>query len=117
MITYTWEILSLTKQYYAPLDLENVVVSVEWKKIGTNEDGRSVEYVCHTDVPPPTTAEGFTDLDDLTEEQVIEWVVSRIDPGAMSAIDAFIESQFHTHAATQTIPWEKKSKKTKKKAK
>lgn len=117
MITYTWDILSLTKKDFPNLDLKDVVVEVVWKKTGKNEAGDTYEYQCHSSVAPPTQAEGFKDLDDLTEEQIVEWVVANIHPDAMRSIDEAIEKAL-TEPAVEgvVVPWLKKAptKKSKK---
>lgn len=111
-ITYTWDILSLTKKDFPALGLTDVVVAVEWKKTGTNESGKTFDYVCLTSVAPPTQAEGFKDLDDLTEEEVIAWVVAGIDPDSMRAIDEHITRQLTEDPVKEVVvPWVKKAQK------
>jgi hypothetical protein len=119
MIKYTWDIVSLTKRDYPNLDLKDVVVSVQWKRIGTNEKGASYEYLCESPVPPPADATNFKDLDDVTEEEVVEWVVTNLDPNALSVMDELIAVKLAeaSLSAEVVVPWVKKPKKAKKKGK
>lgn len=112
MITYTWDILSLTKKDFPALGLTDVVVEVEWKKTGKNEAGDTFEYVCQSAVAPPTQAEGFKDLDDLTEEELVEWVKAGIHPDSMRSIDEHIEKALTEPVAEGVVvPWLKKAPK------
>lgn len=116
MIKYTWDIVSLTKRDYP--EVKDVVVQVNWIRTGTDEFGNSFDYVCESPVPPPVDFSNFKDLDDLTEEEVIEWVVSSLDPDAIRNMDAFIaEKLAAVNSTTTVVPWVKKPKKAKKKGK
>lgn len=117
MIKYTWDIVSLTKRDYPTV--KDVVVQVNWIRTGTDELGNSFDYVCESPVPPPADLSNFKDLDDLTEEEVIAWVVSGLDPEAIRAMDAFIAEKLGAMNSTITVvPWVKKEpKKSKKKGK
>jgi hypothetical protein len=117
MIKYTWDIISLTKRDYP--EVKDVVVQVNWIRTGTDEHGNSFDYQCESPVPPPADLSNFKDLDDLTEEEVIEWVVSGLDPEAIRNMDAFIADKLAAvNSTTTVVPWVKKpTKKAKKKGK
>lgn len=117
MITYTWDILSLTKKDFPELNLTNVVISVEWKKTGVDEEGNEASFIGSTAVPPPADASNFSDLDDLTEDQVVQWIVANLNN--MTFVDAKIAQDIiDSKVKIETIPWTKpKSKKAKKKVK
>lgn len=120
MIAYTWNIVSLAKRDFPELNLSNVVVSVTWKKTGTDESGRSYSYVCESPVHPPINSSKFIDLDDISEEQLIEWAMTSLDDSAISAIDTIIEREIEKMELppVEVVPWEKpKAKKAKKKSK
>ena len=119
MTKYTWDILSLTKRDYPNLDLKDVVVSVQWKRIGTDEAGRTYEYLCESPVPPPADPTNFKDLDDVTEEEVVAWVEADLDPDALRGMDEFIAQKLAGASLPQevVVPWVKKPKKAKKKGK
>lgn len=97
-ITYKWSILSM--QTLSNLDsLNNVVRDVHWKATAT-KDGvkRDVDAFVRLSSP---SANNFTDYNNLTEAQVLEWVKSILD---VQAIEAGLANQF-TSGHQRTLPW------------
>lgn len=120
MITYTWDIVSLAKRDFPELNLSNVVVSVTWKKTGTDESGRSYSYVCESPIPPPEDLTNFMNLDDVSEENLIEWAQLTLDVYSTESINATIEEEIAKLdiPPIEVVPWDKpKAKKAKKKSK
>jgi len=85
-ITYTWELDRLSKKDVG--DLSEAVIEVGWRCIGTNEDGITGVFWGTTDFDTSSiSAEDFTAYTDLTKEQVLGWVQTRIET----------DSAFETH--------------------
>jgi len=98
-ITYTWEITNLRK---APqLDgMQNVLVHVRWKKIGTDENGTTGEFQDATPLSAPQ-AEGFTAYEDLTKEQVLGWVQAVV----VGTYEQHVNEQIQKQITKKNDPW------------
>ena len=64
--------------------LTNVVQTVHWRLIGTDENGVSSD-VYGAQSFPKAEAEGYIPFEDLTEEIVVGWLTSVLDVPAMEA--------------------------------
>lgn len=85
-ITYTWDLDRLSKKDVG--DLSEAVIEVGWRCIGTNEDGITGVFWGTTDFDTSSiSTEDFTAYTDLTKEQVLGWVQTRIEA----------DSAFETH--------------------
>lgn len=72
-ITYTWKLTSLKKQNTN--NLNSVVVQTYWQKIGTDEDGNEGLFSGATPFnPAEVDPQNFTSFENLTEEQVLNWI-------------------------------------------
>lgn len=90
-ITYSWKVDSMNARDEG--DLENAVVQVYWTKTGVDEDG--VEGSCPGESTFSTAniaAEEFIPFDELTEEIVIGWIQSTINPSYHEGIDEQIQT-------------------------
>lgn len=77
-LTYTWKITNLKKMDEVE-GLPNVVVHARWTRTGVDEDGNEGVFQGATPLRLPESGSGnFTDFDDLTEEQVIEWIQGEV---------------------------------------
>ena len=97
-ISYKWSIISM--QTLSNLDsLNNVVRDVHWK-VTAVKDGvkRDVDAFVRLSSP---SANNFTDYNNLTEAQVLEWVKSELD---VQAIEAGLANQF-TSGLERALPW------------
>lgn len=74
-ITYTWEITGLKTQN-VNTDKQNAVVQTYWKKIGTDENGNKGVFSGGTPftVDPNDDSGPFIPFEQLTEEDVINWI-------------------------------------------
>jgi len=80
MITYTWDIATLTIKTFN--GVENVVCGVNWAKIGTDDEGNTGAFSIATNFADKllkTDSEDFITYENLTEEKVIEWIESMVD--------------------------------------
>ncbi len=72
-ITYSWKVTSI-KKVDTP-DAQGVIFQTYWKKTGEDADGNTGEFIGATPFDPKTVdPENFTAFEDLTEEQVLEWI-------------------------------------------
>ena len=74
MITYTWRI---NKMYIKPSlnGLTNVIHTVDWDYIGTDENNNKSSVRVPMILPEPLEA-NFIPYNDITEEMVISWLES-----------------------------------------
>ena len=72
-ITYTWSLTSLKKKNTG--DLNDIVVQTYWQKKGTDADGHEGVFSGATPFDPDQVdPDNFTTFEDLTEEQVLNWI-------------------------------------------
>lgn len=72
-ITYTWSLTSLKKKTSG--DLNDIIVQTYWQKKGTDGDGNEGTFSGATPFDPDQVdPENFTTFEDLTEEQVLDWI-------------------------------------------
>ena len=110
--TYTWNIDMMHTASKA--GLADAVTVIHWSKTGTNENGIAGRYpgVTRYNVSAIDSS-GFTPLNQLTEEQVIEWVKSDLSEEQKTFIDVQILSSIqHQLAEVSTgcvtsdkMPW------------
>jgi len=109
MITYTWDIATLTIKTFNGID--NVVCGVNWSKIGTDENGNRGVYSIATnfsDILLNTDSEDFITYENLTQEKIIEWIESMINE---KMINTYIEEQIEIvktnkrHIPAYELPW------------
>jgi hypothetical protein len=90
-ITYTWKITNL-KKADAIEGHTDVVVHARWTRTGVDDDGNEGTFQGATPLRlPDPDAENFTPFEELTEEQVIEWIKGEVM--AMSGYDEHIVGQ------------------------
>lgn len=74
-LTYSWKVTSLRKGDVVEKNLSDVIVNVRWTLTGTDEDGNTGKFDGATPLDlNAIDPNNFTPLNDLTEEQVLEWV-------------------------------------------
>ena len=109
-MNYTWQIFNLGLKDQMNSEgqlLEDAVVSVQWKKIATADDGAVATYVGQTDLSASDVAiSDFTPLSSVTKEQVVGWVENAIPSGEMAAIDQILENKINkSRIRTHTPNW------------
>ncbi len=97
-ITYTWDITAMRK---APKlnDLDNVLVHVRWKKIGTDENGTTGEFAGATPLTAPTG--DFTPYEELTKEQVLGWIQDVV----VGSYEEHVNEQIQKQITKKNDPW------------
>lgn len=109
-ITYTWQVTNLKR-----MDVEgntNVVVHSRWTRTGTDENGHEGSFQGATPLRLPESGSGnFTPFEDLTEEQVVEWIKTEIasNPGyeehIVQQITKQIEAKKNPVVDVDRLPW------------
>ena len=88
-ITYTWKVTGLMVQNEG--DLEKVAVMSNFSISGTNEEYTGqVSYAVNLLAPD---AENFTQYDDITEEQALQWTQSALGEDRVSAMEQEVADQ------------------------
>lgn len=109
-ITYTWEVSDLKVTDPDP-STPDAVIHATWKKIGTDENGTTGEFLGATpinteDIDPAT----FVPFEELTEELVLTWVQAEIvkHPEYTSHINEKIQEQIdrkNKNVTEKRAPW------------
>ena len=109
-LEYKWEITGMKTA--TSKDLSDAVVSVLWRKTGTDADGHSGSFAGVTpfDIKAVDPA-NFTPLEKLTEEQVLTWVKSIVVGHYDEHVEGIIRKEIakkHIVVVETALPWAKK---------
>ena len=102
--TYTWSVTAM--DCYPQVDNEtDVVFNVHWTCAGT--DGTYSASVYNTQAVTVDEEEPYTPYDQLTEEQVLDWIwTSGVDKDATeAAVEQQIQNQINPPVVTPPLPW------------
>lgn len=108
-ITYTWKITGLkTKDVNAAKP--SAIVQTYWQKIGTDENGNEGTFSGATPftVDPTDDSGPFIPFEQLTEENVLEWIKTVVVGGYEEHVNDKIEEQIAEKIAPVTeakLPW------------
>jgi hypothetical protein len=106
-VNYTWKILRLGLKDQLNQDgqlLENAVVNVKWRRIGEDTDGSRASYVGNTSFSAASvSAADFTNLNDLTNTQVIAWLETALE-GDLVRIDSQITRRIEKNRVQNIKP-------------
>lgn len=100
---YTWNVNTMDT---APSEdgLSDVVKVIHWRYSATN-DTHTAEVYSTVSLNAPD-AEHFTAFENLTEEEVIAWVESKVDVESMKAnLDSQLERLANPPIVTKQGPW------------
>jgi len=108
-ITYTWKITGLKTKDVAT-DKPAAVVQTYWKKIGTDADGNEGTFSGATPftVDPTDESGPFIAFEDLTEENVLDWIKSVVVGGYEEHVNGQIAKQIEEKISPVTenvLPW------------
>lgn len=108
-ITYTWKITELHTQNSD--NAQDVVVLTRWKKTGVDEKGNTGMFAGATPFKlPEVNSENFIPLNDLKEENVLEWIKSVVVGHYAIHVDKVIAEGIAKNAIVkQPLPWEPSS--------
>ena len=107
-ITYTWKITGLkTKDFEGK---PSAIVQTYWQKIGTDENGNVGTFSGATPftVDPTDDSGPFIPFDQLTEEDVINWIKTVVVGGYAEHVDGKIQEQINEKISPVTeakLPW------------
>ena len=111
-ITYTWKIDMLHTTVKPGVG--DAVTEIHWSKTGIDENGISGRHPGVTKfIMPEIPTEGFIPLNQLSEDQVLNWIKSDLSAEDIIFIDSKIisEIQFQSRPAntksftTDNLPW------------
>lgn len=108
MINYIWKVNRMVVKNDS--ELSNVIINIYWEKIGVDEDGDTGAFYGNMTLPAPDTTM-FVEFNQLTENQVIEWVKSIMDPDYEINVNKFIQreikrkKQIITEISPEELPW------------
>ena len=93
-ITYTWKITGLKTKNVSD-DKQAAVVQTYWKKIGTDADGNEGTFSGATPftVDPTDESGPFIAFEDLTEEDVLDWIKTVVVGGYEEHVNGQIAKQ------------------------
>lgn len=90
-MNYTWKISKLGLTDKLGTDdvlLENAIVNVKWKRVAEDADGIKSSYVGNTDLDANIASADFIAINDVTAENVINWIEAQITAKGIASIDS-----------------------------
>ena len=108
-ITYTWKITGLRTKNVSD-DKQAAVVQTYWKKIGTDADGNEGTFSGATPftVDPTDESGPFIPFEDLTEEDVLDWIKTVVVGGYADHVNGQIAKQIEekiSPVVDNRLPW------------
>lgn len=110
-ITYTWKVTNL-KKIESVDGLSNVAVHARWTRTGVDENGHEGTFQGATPLRLPESGSGtFTDWNDITEAQVIEWIKGEVasnhgyEDHIVSQIMKQINAKKNPVIDVELLPW------------
>lgn len=104
-VTYTWAINELFS-YPQAEGLQDVVFGAAYTLSGADGDYSASQG---GQVPFPAPEAGFTPYNELTEDQVVDWVKSSLGADAVSALESqiaqMINEQINPTVVINPLPW------------
>jgi hypothetical protein len=109
MTEYVWKIFNLNIGRVDALPFEDVVQSAGFAITGSTSEA-SFTYQGSVDLEPPVEGGPYTPLPELTEDQVLDWVMLAVSPERYDSIKEVIEDRIAAQLAPQITtvlpPWE-----------
>src|SRR6056300_1298013 len=110
MINYTWEIVSMETKDQTNSDgvvLQNAVVRIVWKRIGTDDSGVSHSFLANSEFTAENVPEAsFVNYFDLTKDMVIGWITNKLGAHEIAKIDDIITKRIEKkNTIVRTPPW------------
>lgn len=108
-ITYTWKITGLKTKDVSD-DKPAAVVQTYWQKIGTDENGNEGTFSGATPftVDPSDDSGPFIAFEDLTEEDVLDWIKTVVVGGYAEHVNGQIAKQIEdkiSPVVENRLPW------------
>lgn len=107
-ITYTWKITGMKTRDFD--NKPNAVVQTYWQKTGTDEQGNEGTFSGATPftVDPTDDSGPFIPFEDLTEQNVIDWIKEVVVGSYQEHVDGVILKQIQdkvTPVRDAAMPW------------
>ncbi len=108
-ITYTWKVTSLKVKDVSE-NITNAVVQTYWTKTGTDEDGNQGVFSGATPftIDPTDDSGPFIPFEELTEEDVLDWIKSVVIGSYEDHVNSKIAEQITDKVTPTTeakLPW------------
>ena len=108
-VTYTWKVTSLKVKDVSE-DRTNAIVQTYWTKTGTDEDGNQGVFSGATPftLDPTDTSGPFIPFEQLTEEDVLDWIKSVVVGSYEDHVNSKIAEQIADKVTPTTeakLPW------------
>ena len=108
-ITYTWKITGLKTRDVSE-ERQSAVVQTYWQKIGTDENGNEGTFSGATPftVDPTDESGPFIPFEDLTEEDVLDWIKTVVVGGYEEHVNGQIAKQIEdkiSPVVENRLPW------------
>lgn len=108
-ITYTWKITGLKTKDVSE-DKPAAVVQTYWQKIGTDENGNEGTFSGATPftVDPSDESGPFIPFEELTEEDVLDWIKTVVVGGYADHVNGQIAKQIEdkiSPVVENRLPW------------
>ena len=108
-ITYTWKVTGLKTKDVSD-DKPAAVVQTYWQKIGTDENGNEGTFSGATPftVDPTDESGPFIPFEDLTEEDVLDWIKTVVVGGYEQHVNEQIAKQIEekiSPVVENRLPW------------
>lgn len=92
-LIYEWTLLRHKKFNTPHMGLDNVVAHADWKVKGTDENGNSAEYRSTVIWDPNSIKKkDFTPYDEVSDEQILEWVKDLVARQPERQIEQYIRN-------------------------
>ncbi|MGY8865092.1 MAG: DUF7936 family protein [Methylophagaceae bacterium] len=109
-MTYTWQIVKFdTKDQINSegVTLSDAVVTVKWRRVGTDSDNNSAAVVGYTTLSAaPDDVLDFDAFATLTKETVVGWLETTMSANLIASYDATIVDKLSNKNSTEKArPW------------
>jgi len=107
-ILYDWQYSNIQVELDSE-GLQDVVVSAQWRRIATSDDGKYTAFAQgEVGFLPPNQAD-FIPFADLTKEEMTTWVIDVLGQSNVNGIDQTLANQIDTAANPSVVvkpaPW------------
>jgi hypothetical protein len=107
---FSWEIVSMATKDETNVDgvvLQNAVVQIQWKRIGTDGNGVTHNFLGNSFMTAENVSEeNFVPFFSLTKEIVVSWLENKLGSGELDKIDEIIAKRIEKkNSIVRLPPW------------
>jgi hypothetical protein len=106
-ISYTWQITKLKTKNVN--DLQDAVIQTYWTKTGRDDNGNEGVFTGATPIVISEDTTNFIPFNQLTEEQVLEWIKEKVTGQYEDHVNAQILKQIEeklNQSTEKDLPWQ-----------